>query len=107
MGGDRGEVTDSLLELKRGNPTQSELIPLVYSELHRIASIQLRKEVPHHSLQPTALVNEAYIRLTANRHLDWQIDRISLLFRPPLCGAFSLTMHAKPTRKSVAIDGMQ
>jgi len=73
VGGDRGEVTDLLLELKRGNrKAESQLIPLVYSELHRIASIQLRKEVPHHSLQPTALVNEAYIRLTANRQLDWQ-----------------------------------
>jgi RNA polymerase sigma factor (TIGR02999 family) len=68
-----GEVTNLLLEMKRGNnDAEGQLIPLVYGELRRIARIQLRRERSNESLQPTALVNEAYIRLTGNRNLDWQ-----------------------------------
>lgn len=67
-----GEVTDLLLELKRGNKdAEGRLIPLVYSELRRIAAIQLRREASGHSLQPTALVHEAYIRLTDLKEIDW------------------------------------
>lgn len=47
------------------------LIPLVYDELHRLAGAQLRREAPGHSLQPTLLVHEAYIRL-AGAEVDWQ-----------------------------------
>jgi RNA polymerase sigma-70 factor, ECF subfamily len=68
-----GDVTDLLLELKRGNrEAEGRLIPLVYRELHRIAAARLRNEAAHHSLQPTALVNEAYIRLTRMQEMDWQ-----------------------------------
>jgi len=48
------------------------LIPLVYEELHRIAATYLRREAPAHSLQPTALVHEAYLRLTDVKRVDWQ-----------------------------------
>lgn len=72
MTADPGEVTQLLLELKRGNKTAEErLIPLVYGELRRIARIHLRREGPQHSLQPTALVHEAYIRLTGAKDVDW------------------------------------
>jgi len=68
-----GEVTQLLFELKQGNRSVEErLIPLVYKELRRIASARLRNENKHHSLQPTALVHEAYIRLTNLREVDWQ-----------------------------------
>jgi RNA polymerase sigma factor (TIGR02999 family) len=68
-----GEVTDLLLELKRGNKAaEGRLIPLVYKELRRIASIHLRREAPQHSLQPTALVHEAYLRLIDIKEVDWQ-----------------------------------
>ncbi len=68
-----GEVTHLLLELKRGNKSaEGELIPLVYRELRRIAAIHLRHEDPGHSLQPTALVHEAYLRLTDIKEIDWQ-----------------------------------
>lgn len=59
-----GEVTFLLLELGLGNKeAEGRLIPLVYRELRRIAATFLRRESPDHSLQPTALVHEAYIRL--------------------------------------------
>ena len=48
------------------------LLPLVYSELRRIAGRELRKERVGHTLQPTALVHEAYLRLVEQRHVDWQ-----------------------------------
>jgi RNA polymerase sigma factor (TIGR02999 family) len=69
----RGEVTNLLLELKQGNKeAEGRLIPLVYKELRRIAAIHLRREAPDHSLQPTALVHEAYLRLTDIKEIDWQ-----------------------------------
>jgi RNA polymerase sigma-70 factor (ECF subfamily) len=68
-----GEVTNLLQELKQGNRTAEErLIPLVYSELRRIAAAYLRGESPGNSLQPTALVHEAYLRLTSIKEVDWQ-----------------------------------
>jgi RNA polymerase sigma factor (TIGR02999 family) len=70
---DPGEVTRLLFELKAGNHAAEErLIPLVYKELRHIASARLRQESAHHSLQPTALVHEAYLRLTQLQEIDWQ-----------------------------------
>jgi RNA polymerase sigma factor (TIGR02999 family) len=68
-----GEVTQMLLEFQRGNRDAEErLIPLVYRELRRIAGAHLRHEAANHSLQPTALVNEAYLRLIGLRDIQWQ-----------------------------------
>jgi RNA polymerase sigma factor (TIGR02999 family) len=67
-----GEVTAMLAEIGRG---QSEalprLVPLVYQELKRLAAHFLQDERPGHTLQPTALVNEAYLRL-AGQKADWR-----------------------------------
>lgn len=68
-----GEVTQLLFELKQGNRQAEDLlIPLVYKELRRIAAQHLRRENPGHTLQPTALVHEAYLRLTHLQEIDWQ-----------------------------------
>src|SRR2546426_10219682 len=48
------------------------LLPVVYTELQRVARRQLRNERQGHTLQPTALVNEAYMRLVQVRRLKWQ-----------------------------------
>jgi RNA polymerase sigma factor (TIGR02999 family) len=48
------------------------MLPLVYDELHRIASVYLRRERREHTLQPTALVHEAYLRLAGQDDLDWK-----------------------------------
>jgi RNA polymerase sigma factor (TIGR02999 family) len=47
------------------------LVPLVYDELKRLAASYLKRERPEHTLQPTALVNEAYLRLAGRREPDW------------------------------------
>jgi RNA polymerase sigma factor (TIGR02999 family) len=49
-----------------------QLVPLVHQELHRIARACMRGERAGHSLQATALVNEAYVRLVDAQHVDWQ-----------------------------------
>jgi RNA polymerase sigma-70 factor (ECF subfamily) len=68
-----GEVTQLLLELRSGKrEAEEKLIPLVYAELRRLAAHYLRGERADHTLQPTALVHEAYIRLTKLHDLDWQ-----------------------------------
>lgn len=59
-----GVVTQLLSELRDGNQeAANQLVPLVYGELRRLASAYMRRERPGHTLQATALVNEAYMRL--------------------------------------------
>jgi len=68
-----GEVTRLLLAWKQGDRgALDRLIPLVYGELHRMAERYLRRERPGHTLQPTAIVNEAYMRLIGQESVDWQ-----------------------------------
>ncbi len=50
----------------------NRLMPLVYDELHRLAAAYLRRERREHTLQPTALVNEAYLKLIDQRHAHWR-----------------------------------
>jgi RNA polymerase sigma factor (TIGR02999 family) len=67
------QVTQLLLELRGGNRAAvDELTPLVYQELRRIAGGQLRSERPGHTLQATALVHEAYMKLVGQREVAWQ-----------------------------------
>src|SRR5262249_38710114 len=49
-----------------------QLASAIYNELHRLATCCLRQERPDHTLQPTALVHEAYIKLASQRHAKWQ-----------------------------------
>jgi RNA polymerase sigma factor (TIGR02999 family) len=67
------DVTALLGDWSRGNQTAlDQLLPLVYAELRRVAARQLRHERTNHTLQPSALVHEAYIRLVDQRQVDWQ-----------------------------------
>jgi RNA polymerase sigma factor (TIGR02999 family) len=67
-----GEVTTLLHALRQGDGAAGDkLFPLVYSELHRLARTYMRRERLNHTLQPTALINEAYMRL-AQAPIDWQ-----------------------------------
>src|SRR5262245_994391 len=65
--------TSLLLGLSAGDANaREELLPLVYDELRRIAALYLSRERPGHTLQPTALVHEAYLRLIDQRRVDWR-----------------------------------
>jgi RNA polymerase sigma factor (TIGR02999 family) len=66
-------VTPLLVEFAKGNEqAASKLIPLVYAELHRLARSYMRRERSGHTLQATALVHEAYLKLIDQRSVNWQ-----------------------------------
>src|ERR1700722_7336398 len=68
---DPGGVTGLLKAMRAGDSSAADkLLPLVYAELHRIAEAYMRRERPDHTLQPTALINEAYLRLVGE-DIDW------------------------------------
>ena len=66
-------VTELLNRWRQGDSTALEkLLPLVYNELRRIVEQQLRRERPNHTLQPTALVHEIYLKLVDQHSIEWQ-----------------------------------
>lgn len=66
------EVTQILQRLESGSPTAAaELLPLVYEELRHLARARMARELPQHTLQATALVHEAYLRLVGNEAQSW------------------------------------
>jgi len=67
------DVTSLLVAWSEGDDTAlAQLVPKVYAELHRLAHHQMRAERPGRTLQTTALVNEAYLRLVDTRRVRWQ-----------------------------------
>ena len=72
----KNRVTEIVSALDGGEPldgaTAEELMPLVYDQLRRLARAYMARETPGHTLQPTALVNEAYIRLVDSSKISWQ-----------------------------------
>ena len=67
------DVTGLLHAWNDGQPGALDaLMPIVYGELHRLAKATLRRERPDHTLQATALVNEAYVRLVGQTRMRWQ-----------------------------------
>jgi len=66
-------VTQLLMDWSNGDRAAlDELLPVVYDELRRVADGFLRRERPSHTLQPTALVHEAYLRLIDQQSVNWQ-----------------------------------
>ena len=67
------EVTQLLLAWSEGDQTAFDrLVPLVYAELHRLAKRYMRDERPEHTLQATALIHEAYVRLIDAKRVRWE-----------------------------------
>ena len=68
-----GDVTRLLMDWNDGNQAAvDQLMPLVYDELHRLATSYMRRERAEHTLQPTALVHEAYFRLVDQERVEWK-----------------------------------
>lgn len=66
-------ITELLIDWSKGDQAALDrLMPLVYNELRRLASNYLRRERAGHTLQPTALVNEAYLKLVDQKNARWQ-----------------------------------
>lgn len=73
MGPPEADVTELLSALANGSPSAAEkLMPLVYDELKRLARAYMRRERPDHTLQTTALVHEAYLRLVRQEAVHWR-----------------------------------
>jgi RNA polymerase sigma-70 factor, ECF subfamily len=67
------QITQLLVKWGDGDRTAlDKLMPLLYDELHKLAAAYLRRERNHHSLQPTALINEMYMRLIEQKSGRWQ-----------------------------------
>jgi RNA polymerase sigma factor (TIGR02999 family) len=67
------DITKSLAALSQGDPAALEkLLPAVYKEMRRLAAGYLRRERTGHTLQPTALAHEAYLRMVAQKEVAWQ-----------------------------------
>ena len=67
------DVTEMLVAWSNGDVTaRDSLIQAIYAELHRLAALYMRKENPGHTLNTTALVNEAYLRLVNQTRVNWQ-----------------------------------
>ena len=72
------DITSILSAIERGEPDAADkLWPLVYDELRKLAAAQMAREKPDQTLQPTALVHETYLRLTA--------DQDQTFAKPPKC----------------------
>jgi RNA polymerase sigma factor (TIGR02999 family) len=73
------QIRQLLQEWRAGDPfALDRLLPLVYNDLHHLAKVYMGRERPGHTLQATALVNEAYLRLLASAHPSWE-DRTHFL----------------------------
>jgi RNA polymerase sigma-70 factor (ECF subfamily) len=73
MSASRNSVTEMLLAWREGDEAaRDELMTLVYQELHRLAHHYMKRESPGHTLQTSALVNEAYVRLIDQNNVQWQ-----------------------------------
>jgi len=69
----RGDVTALLVQLGGGDPTAlDDLVPLIYDQLKAIAQNQLAREAPGHSLNATAIVHEAYLRIESLDRIEWK-----------------------------------
>src|SRR5687767_14755386 len=71
------DVTQILSQIELGDPSAAEqLLPLVYDELRKLAAARIAQERPGQTLQPTALVHEAYLRLTGGeKETEWESRR--------------------------------
>lgn len=83
---------------------RDRLVPLVYGQLHRLARAQLRRERSGHTLQPTALVHEAYLRLKDHRALQWQ-SRTHFFAIAATTMRRILVSHARKRRAAKRGDG--
>ena len=96
MGPDPGEITQLLQQWRTGDrQVEDRLFELLTPEMHQIAERCFRRERPGNSLQPTVLVNEAFLRLAKSKDLDWQ-DRGHFLAISARVMRRYLIDHARP-----------
>ena len=96
---ERGIITSALARVNAGDPdAAAELLPLVYRLLHDIARKRMGPQAPDHTLQPTALIHEAYLRLFQGLRIDWQ-DRNHFLAMASTAMRTILVDHARRKKR--------
>jgi RNA polymerase sigma factor (TIGR02999 family) len=107
MGGPAGSVSQLLRAWRRGDEqAREDLVPLVYQELRRRASAYLRRERPDHTLQPTSLVHEAYIRLMAQTRVSW-VNRVQFFAVAAQLMRRILVDHARERQAAKRLGGIR
>jgi RNA polymerase sigma factor (TIGR02999 family) len=100
------DVASLITRVREGDRTAlDELVPLVYAELHNIASGYLRRERPDHTLQPTALINEVYLRLLGPNHPEFA-DRTHFFGVAAFLMRQILTEHARRRNAAKRASGV-
>ena len=95
---DDRKITRMLADYRKGDKNAlEELLPAVYDHLHRLAQNYMRREKSSHTLQPTALVNEAFVRIVAGAEVDWK-DRAHFFAIAASVMRRILVDHAKAKR---------
>jgi RNA polymerase sigma-70 factor, ECF subfamily len=96
------DVTQLLMDWGRGDEKALEaLLPLVYDELRKRARALLRRERQDHTLDGTALVHEAYVKLVNRQQSSWQNRAQFLALRRRRCGTYWLITHAPAIARNV------
>jgi RNA polymerase sigma-70 factor, ECF subfamily len=103
-----GEITLLLRDWREGDKAaESRLFELVMPDLRRIAERCFARERPGHTLQPTALINEAFLRLTAARKIDWRDRGHFLAFAARVMRRYLIDYwRSKPSVRIEALHGM-
>ena len=101
------DITRLLADWSKGDQAAlDKMLPLVYDELHRLASSYMRRERPDHTLQTTALVHEAYLRLVDQQNARWQ-TQVHFFAAAAQVMRHILVDHARGRRRAKRGDGMQ
>src|SRR5512144_2195154 len=107
MSASSDSVTRLLADVRLGRrEALDRLLPVVHAELHRIAAGYMRRERADHTLQPTALVNEAYLRLVDQRDVEWR-DRAHFLGVAAQLMRLILVDHARARRAAKRAGGAE
>jgi RNA polymerase sigma-70 factor, ECF subfamily len=102
-----GEITLLLEEMAHGNRgLEGQLLDTIYPELHRVAARLMRNERQNHTLQPTALVNEAYMRLVGDHPISWE-SRLHFLNAAAQVMRRILIDHARAMRTTKRSGGVR
>jgi RNA polymerase sigma factor (TIGR02999 family) len=101
------DVTQLLLKCSRGDKAAlDELMPVIYSELRRLSRRYMARERPGHTLQTTALINEAYLRLVDQQSVQWQ-DRAHFFAVAAQVMRYILVDHARKYQSDKRDAGAQ
>jgi RNA polymerase sigma-70 factor, ECF subfamily len=101
------EITELLKAAAAGRAeSQAAFLETVYAELHRLAASQMRRERQNHTLQTTALVNEAYMRLLGDREVNWD-GRAHFFVSAAQTMRRILIDHARKTRTTKRSGGLK